>query len=41
MALGLYAKACKQFRTIVMVGEAGFGGEMTVLFSEEPRRVVS
>jgi hypothetical protein len=31
MALGLYAKACKQFRSIIMVAEAGFGGEMTVL----------
>jgi Family of unknown function (DUF5677) len=31
LALGLHAKACKQFRTIIMVGEAGFGGEMTVL----------
>jgi hypothetical protein len=31
LALGLYSKACKQFRTIIMVGEAGFGGEMTVL----------
>src|SRR5260370_34910019 len=31
IALGLYAKACKQFRTIIMVGETGFGGEVTVL----------
>ncbi len=31
LALGLYAKACKQFRTIIMVGEAGFGSEVTVL----------
>jgi hypothetical protein len=31
MALGLYAKACKQFRTIILVAEAGFGGEVTVL----------
>jgi hypothetical protein len=31
LALGLYAKACKQFRTIILVGEAGFAGEMTVL----------
>jgi hypothetical protein len=31
LALGLHVKACKQFRTIVMLGEAGFVGEMTVL----------
>jgi hypothetical protein len=32
LALGLYTKACKQFRTtIIMVGETGFGGELTLL----------
>jgi hypothetical protein len=31
LALGLLSKACKQFRTIIMLGEAGFGGEMSVL----------
>jgi hypothetical protein len=31
LALGLYAKACKLFRTVILVGEAGFGGEMTIL----------
>jgi hypothetical protein len=31
LALGLYAKACKQFRGIIILGERGFGGEVTVL----------
>jgi hypothetical protein len=31
LALGLYAKACKQFRCIIILGERGFGGEVTVL----------
>jgi hypothetical protein len=31
LALGLYAKACKLFRVIIITGESGFGGEMTVL----------
>lgn len=31
LTLGLYSKACKQFRAIIMLGETGFGGEMTVL----------
>jgi hypothetical protein len=31
LALGLYAKACKQFRAIMLTGEAGLGGEMAVL----------
>src|SRR4051794_6808031 len=31
LALGLYAKACKQFRGILILGERGFGGEVTVL----------
>jgi hypothetical protein len=31
LALGLYAKACKQFRGIIILGERGFGGEATVL----------
>jgi hypothetical protein len=31
LALGFYSKACKQFRSIIMLGEAGFSSEMTVL----------
>src|SRR4051812_45067901 len=31
LALGLFAKACKQFRGIILLGERGFGGEVTVL----------
>jgi hypothetical protein len=31
LALGLYAKACKQFRGVIILAERGFGGEMTVL----------
>src|SRR4051794_29878373 len=31
LALGLYAKACKQFRGIIILGERGFGDEVTVL----------
>jgi hypothetical protein len=31
LALGLYAKGCKQFRGIIILGEGGFGGEVTVL----------
>jgi Family of unknown function (DUF5677) len=31
LALGLYAKACKQFRGIIILGERGFEGEVTVL----------
>ena len=31
LALGLYAKSCKQFRGISILGERGFGGEVTVL----------
>jgi hypothetical protein len=31
LALGLYAKASKQFRCIMLLGEAGFGSEVTVL----------
>lgn len=31
LALGLYTKACKQFRSIILLGESGFAGEMTVL----------
>jgi hypothetical protein len=31
LALGLFAKACKQFRGIIILAERGFGGEVTVL----------
>src|SRR5690242_20628567 len=31
LALGLHAKGCKQFRGIIIMGERGFGGEVTVL----------
>jgi hypothetical protein len=31
LALGLYAKACKQFRGIIILAERGFGDEVTVL----------
>jgi Family of unknown function (DUF5677) len=31
LALGLYAKACKQFRSIIILAERGFRGEVTVL----------
>jgi hypothetical protein len=31
IALGLYVKACKQFRGILLLGEQGLGGEVTVL----------
>jgi hypothetical protein len=31
LALGLYAKACKQFRGVIILGERGFGDEVTVL----------
>jgi hypothetical protein len=31
LALGLYAKACKQFRGVIILAERGFGGEVTVL----------
>src|SRR5262249_42730366 len=31
LALGLYAKACKQFRAIIILAERGFGGELAVL----------
>jgi Family of unknown function (DUF5677) len=31
LALGLYAKAIKQFRCMTLLGEAGFGSEVTVL----------
>lgn len=30
-ALGLYSKACKQFRSIIILGEAGFGDEVAIL----------
>lgn len=31
LALGLYAKAGKQFRSVIILAERGFGGEVTVL----------
>lgn len=31
LALGLYAKACKQFRGVIILAERGFGGEATIL----------
>jgi hypothetical protein len=31
LALGLFAKACKQFRSIIILAERGFGGEVAVL----------
>jgi hypothetical protein len=31
LALGLFAKACKQFRGIIILAERGFGGEVIVL----------
>src|SRR4051812_6223717 len=31
LALGLYAKACKAFRGVVLVGEAGLAGETAAL----------
>ncbi len=31
LALGLYAKACKQLRGIIILAERGFGSEVTVL----------
>jgi hypothetical protein len=31
LALGIFTKACKQFRSIMLLGEAGFGDEVTVL----------
>src|SRR5438105_1996940 len=31
LVLGLYAKACKLFRSIIILGERGFVGEATVL----------
>src|SRR5262249_9030408 len=38
LALGLYAKACKQFRSIIILGERGFGGEVTILHGPYSRR---
>lgn len=31
LSLGLYAKACKLFRSIIILGERGFRGEVTIL----------